>query len=310
MLPIFVRRVRWSPFVLLSVWACVFALLGDGAALSAEPKPAPRVDFNRDIRPILSDNCYQCHGPDQYQRQAGLRLDLRPSALEPLGSGKAAIVPGDSASSMVIERVTADSDFVRMPPEGTGKALDESQIELLKRWIDEGAEYEEHWAYQTPTRPIPPETNFESQVKSPIDRFVFAELEQAGLQPSPEADKETLIRRVTFDLTGLPPTLEEIDAFLADTSPGAYERLVDRLLVSPRFGEHRARYWLDAARYGDTHGLHLDNERQIWPYRDWVIRAFNQNMPFDQFTIEQLAGDLLPDATVEQQIPPASTGTH
>ncbi|MEX2559523.1 MAG: DUF1549 domain-containing protein, partial [Pirellulales bacterium] len=180
--------------------------------------------------------------------------------------------------------------------------LKPEEIELLKRWIDEGAEYRAHWAFIPPERPVPPAIAHEQLVRNEIDRFVLARLEKEGLEPSPEADKETLIRRVTLDLTGLPPTPAEIDAFLADDSQGAYERAVDRLLASPRYGEHLARYWLDAARYGDTHGLHFDNERSLWPYRDWVIEAFNRNQPFDQFTIEQLAGDLLPEPTLDQRV--------
>lgn len=259
------------------------------------------VDFSRDIRPILADNCYACHGPDAQERKAGLRLDVREGALADLG-GYHAIVPGDPAKSEVIARITtADADDL-MPPPKTGKQLTTAQVDLLKRWIAEGAEWQPHWSFIKPERPPLPEVKASRWPRNPIDHFILARLEREKLQPSPEADKPTLIRRVTFDLTGLPPTPEEVDAFLADQRPDAYERVVDRLLQSPRFGEHEARYWLDAVRYGDTHGLHLDNERSLWPYRDWVVSAFNRNLPFDQFTIEQIAGDLLPEPTREQKV--------
>ena len=189
-----------------------------------------------------------------------------------------------------------------MPPPSSGKKVSPEQIATLKRWIDEGAEYKPHWSFVTAARPELPKVSDEAWIKNPVDRFVLAKLDKAGLKPSPQADKVTLIRRLTFDLTGLPPTPAEVDAFVADQSPEAYDKLVERLFSSARHGEHLARYWLDAARYGDTHGLHLDNERSLWPYRDWVIGAFNRNVPFDQFTIEQLAGDLLPNATMEQRI--------
>jgi hypothetical protein len=285
---------RWIALAGLCFAVCP-AVRGDESA-------PEKVDFNRDIRPILSDTCFRCHGPDQAQRQAGLRLDKPEGAVATLSSGAAAIVPGDSGHSELIARITSDDPALRMPPRVTGKSLTPQKIELLRRWIDEGAEYKGHWSFIPPVRPQPPAVTHEDRVANPIDRFVLARLEQEGIAPNPPADRTTLARRVTFDLTGLPPTPAEIDAFLADESAGAYERLVDRLLESPRYGEHMARYWLDVARYGDTHGLHLDNERSMWKYREWVIDAFNRNLPFDQFTIEQLAGDLLPDATIEQRI--------
>ncbi|NOX53593.1 MAG: DUF1553 domain-containing protein [Planctomycetes bacterium] len=282
------------PVSLLVGWFLFFA----AGASRAEST----VDYGQDVRPILSDNCYQCHGPDEETREAGLRLDLKDAALADLESGGRAIVPGNSKASLIIQRITAEDPDERMPPPDSGKTLTPEQIATLKTWIDQGAPWREHWAFVPPKRPAVPSVRRSDWVANPIDAFVLARLEQEGLEPNPPTSKETLIRRVALDLIGLPPTLEEIDAFLADGSPDAYEKLVDRLLASPHYGEHMARYWLDAARYGDTHGLHLDNERSIWPYRDWVIRAFNTNMPFDQFTIEQLAGDLLPNPTIDQLI--------
>ncbi|MSU59593.1 MAG: DUF1553 domain-containing protein [Pedosphaera sp.] len=261
-----------------------------------------KVDFNRDIRPILSDNCYACHGPDAGKRKAGLRLDLKEGALAKLKSDNIAIIPGHPAKSALVERITTKNEEDRMPPLKTGKHLSPAQIDLLKRWIAGGAEWKAHWSFIKPERPESPAVKSTRWANNPIDRFILARLEKENLRTAPEADKVTLIRRVTFDLTGLPPTPTEVDTFLADKKSGAYERVVDRLLQSPRYGEHEARYWLDVARYGDTHGLHLDNERSLWPYRDWVVGAFNRNQPFDQFTVEQLAGDLLPDATQEQKV--------
>ena len=269
------------------------------SASFADDRP---LQFNRDIRPILANNCYLCHGPDAKHREAGLRLDQSAGATAKLESGQTAIVPGDPDGSALIQRITSADRDVRMPPHDSGKSLTKEQIETLRRWIADGAEYQGHWAYLSPQRFEPHAVKHQALVRNEIDRFILARLEQEGLEPQSEADKITLIRRLTFDLTGLPPTPAEVDAFLADDSPEAYERLVDRLLESPRYGEHFGRIWLDAARYGDTHGLHLDNERSLWPYREWVINAFNQNKPFDQFTIEQLAGDLLPNATIDQQI--------
>ncbi|MFO1020073.1 MAG: DUF1549 domain-containing protein [Planctomycetales bacterium] len=262
----------------------------------------PKISFDRQIRPILSDTCFKCHGFDENERKAGLRLDTRDGILAKGESGSAAVVPGKSAESELLRRLTTSDASTKMPPPDSGRTLTPQQIDLIKQWIDQGAEVTQHWAFIPPKQPQPPQVQREELVKTPIDRFWLKRLEQEGLKPSPLADKTTLIRRVTYDLTGLPPTIAEVDAFLADTSPQAYERLVDRLLSSPRYGEHMARYWLDAARYGDTHGLHLDNERSLWPYREWVIRAFNQNLPFNEFTVNQLAGDLLPNATRDQQI--------
>ncbi len=260
------------------------------------------IDFNTDIRPLLSDRCFKCHGPEEKSREAGLRFDRKDVAMGELESGLTAIVPGDVKQSTLVERITAADEAERMPPADSGKSLKPAEIELLTRWVKQGAPWAEHWAFVTPTRPDPPAVKDAADVINPIDNFIIARLEREKLPASPPADKTTLLRRVTFDLTGLPPTLDEIDAFLKDDSPEAYEKVVDRLLASPRYGEQMARYWLDAARYGDTHGLHLDNYREMWLYRDWVVRAFNDNKPFDQFIIEQLAGDLLPSATTDQQI--------
>ncbi len=260
------------------------------------------IDFNRQIRPLLSDKCYACHGPNEAAREGGFRLDKKDSALGEADSGAHPIVPGDPAASEVYERLTTDDEFQRMPPAETNKSLAPEEIELIRRWIEQGAVWKEHWAFVAPQRPPLPEVQNKVWPRNELDYFILSRLEQEELHPAAEADKTTLIRRVTFDLTGLPPTPDEVDAFLADDSPEAYERLVDRLLESPHYGEHMARYWLDAARYGDTHGLHLDNYREMWPYRDWVVNALNDNMPYDRFVIEQLAGDLLPEPSLDQLI--------
>jgi hypothetical protein len=268
----------------------------------ATPLAPASVDFARDIRPILSENCFACHGPDDKARKAKLRLDTREGAFSRLRGGGHAVVPGKAAASELLARITTDDASERMPPPKSGKKLTPRQVALLKQWVEQGAPWSTHWAFEAPRRPHLPRVADTAWPRSPMDRFILARLEKEGLRPSPEADRVSLLRRVTLDLTGLPPTLAEVDAFLADRDPNAYEKVVDRLLRSPRYGEHMARYWLDAARYGDTHGLHLDNYREIWPYRDWVIGAFNKNLPFDRFVTEQLAGDLLPGASLEQQI--------
>ncbi|MGN6552480.1 MAG: DUF1553 domain-containing protein [Verrucomicrobiota bacterium] len=263
--------------------------------------PAAAVQYNRDIRPILSENCFACHGSDPSSRKAHLRLDSFETATLRSEDSPPAIVPGKPSESEMIRRIFDDGDDL-MPPEESNKTLTEAQKKLLKRWIAEGAKYQAHWAFVAPTRPELPKVKNARWVRSPLDRFILARLEQERLKPAPEADRCTLARRVCLDLTGLPPTPEQLAAFLKDKSPDAYERFVDQLLASPQWGEHRARYWLDAARYGDTHGIHFDNYREMWTYRDWVINAFNRNLPFDEFTIENLAGDLLPNATRDQQI--------
>jgi mono/diheme cytochrome c family protein len=255
------------------------------------------VRYNRDVRPILAENCFSCHGPDSASRKADLRLDRREAAIT-----AEAIKPGQPDASDLIKRILSSDPDEMMPPPATHKVLKKEQKETLKRWIAAGAEYEPHWSLLAPQRPELPTVKNEAWIRNPIDRFILARLEQAGLQPAPEADRRTLARRLSLDLTGLPPAPEDVDQFVNDSSPDAYERYVDRLLELPQWGEHRGRYWLDAARYGDTHGIHIDNYREMWAYRDWVIDAFNRNVPFDRFTIEQLAGDLLPNATLEQRI--------
>ena len=243
------------------------------------------VDFGRDIRPMLAEKCFSCHGLDEENRETDLRMDTKDGLYVELDSGEFAVVPGDSLNSAIYARLVTDDEDERMPPIDAKKDVSADEIDLIKRWIDQGAPWQQHWSLVAPVRPPLPKVSDASWPRNDIDYFVLARLDQEGLKPSLAADKVTLIRRVTFDLTGLPPTPVEIDEFLADDSDQAFEKVVDRLLQSPHYGEHMARYWLDAARYGDTHGLHLDNFRQMWPYRDWVIDAFNSNMPFDQFTI-------------------------
>ncbi len=258
------------------------------------------ISYNRDIRPILSENCIFCHGPDPEHRGEDLRLDLYEFATEDRG-GYAAIVPGDRKKSEVWKRIIDSED--PMPPVKSHKSLTAEQIELIGRWIDEGAVYETHWAYVKPERPALPEVSDPQWATHPIDRFIHARLDEHGLKPSPRADRRTLLRRATFDLTGLPPTPEQTAAFLADESPDAYQRLVDSLLADPAYGEHLAVWWLDLVRFADTIGLHSDNPRSVWPYRDWVIRSLNENMPFDRFTIMQLAGDLMqPEPTQDMLV--------
>jgi mono/diheme cytochrome c family protein len=286
-------------------------LMAAGPLVSAAPSPtgaSSRVQFERDIQPILKASCYQCHGPDR--QEAGLRLDSRAAAMKG-GTGGPAMVPGQSVESRLLQRILGQGGGARMP---LGFApLSRPQIDLIRAWIDQGAVWPEgagsrqHWAWHRPVRPPLPKVTKSAWVRNPIDRFVLARLEREGLQPSPAAPREALIRRVTLDLIGLPPTPREVDAFLADRSPNAYEKLVDRLLASPHYGERWARPWLDLARYADSNGYEKDVSRSIWPYRDWVINALNQDMPYDRFTIEQLAGDLLPDATRDQKI---ATGFH
>jgi hypothetical protein len=276
------------------VWIVAALALASGGGVSDAQQPP--IDFNRDVRPILSDNCLPCHGPDAKQRKAGLRLDIREQVV-----GRNVIVPGKADQSELLARIFADDPSRRMPPKGR-KQLSAPQKNLLKHWITEGAVYQKHWAYQTPVRQPEPEVRDIVWPVNLIDRFLLARMEREGVQPAPEADRVTLLRRVTFDLTGLPPTVMEVEAYLKDDRADAWERVVDRLLASPAFGENLAAYWLDLVRYADTVGYHGDQEHHISPYRDYVIDAFNDNMRFDRFTREQIAGDLLPGSGVDQKI--------
>jgi lambda repressor-like predicted transcriptional regulator/cytochrome c553 len=279
----------------------VFGLVA--LALYAGDGPSAAPEFNRDIRPILAEHCFACHGPDSAARKADLRLDLREEAV-----AAGAIAAGKLDESQLIERIFASDDSKIMPPPKAHKPLKPEQKELLKRWIAAGAEYQAHWSLIAPKRPeLPVLTQPGSPIRNPIDAFIVAELQKRGLSMAPEADRRTLARRLSLDMTGLPPDPERVEKLVADTSPNWYERYVDELMQSSHWGEHRARYWLDAARYADTHGIHIDNFREMWSYRDWVIGAFNRDLPFDQFTVEQIAGDMLPDATIEQKI---ATGFH
>jgi len=280
-------------FVARWIAASLVCLLAAGNLAAAEPK----ISFTRQIKPILAGKCFACHGPDEKERKAELRLDLRDEAVPSV------IKPGDGEHSEVVVRITTDDADLRMPPADSKKpAITADEAKLIRQWIDQGAEYDAHWAYVTPKPPAVPEVNNKSWPANPIDNFVLIRLEAKGLAPSPEADKRTLLRRLSFDVTGLPPTTEQHAEFEADKSEQAYEKVVDRLLASQHFGERMALYWLDMVRYADTGGYHSDNHRDVWAYRDYVIDAFNQNKPFDQFTIEQLAGDLLPGATDAQRI--------
>ncbi len=286
----------------------VIAICVMGAAVaSANPAPGgARVQFNRDVRPILTANCFQCHGPDPAARKAGLRLDREEGLFGKTDNG-IAVQKGKPGDSDLYQRIiSGDADEV-MPPPKTKKVLTAAQKDVIGRWIGQGAKWEPHWSFVAPERPEVPEVKDGGWVRNPIDGFVLAKLEANGLTPAPDADRRALARRVSLDVTGLPPEPAEVDSFVSDRSADAYEKYVDLLLASPHYGEHRARYWLDAARYADTNGLHFDNYREMWPYRQWVIAAFNRNEPFDQFTVEQLAGDLLPNATRDQQI---ATGFH
>ena len=296
------RPAVFIPAPLLAAAACA----ATAALCAAEP-----LDYNRDIRPILSEKCFKCHGPDAAAREGKLRLDVRADALAERRSGSIPIVPGKPDLSEVVQRIESRFADERMPPADSHVTLAAAEIATLRRWIAEGAEYRPHWSFSIPAQTaLPGIQNPKFKIENPIDRFIFARLEKENLTLSPEADKPTLLRRVALDLTGLPPSPAALDEFLADGRPDAYERAVDRLLASPRYGERMATDWLDAARYADSNGFFRDNTRQIWPWRDWVIGAFNRNVPFDQFTVEQLAGDLLPDATAEQKIATGFNRNH
>ena len=260
------------------------------------------VDFARDVRPILSDACFRCHGPDEAERKAGLRLDLPSSVFSDAPSGGVAVVPGDLEGSELHWRINSEDDLDRMPPPDSGIELTPEQVATLDAWIEQGAPFAQHWAFVAPVRPETPEHADPSWARNPIDAFVRARLDREGLEPSPEADRATLIRRLGLDLIGLPPTPAEVDAFLEDDAPGAFERVVDRLMASPHLGERWGRHWLDAARYADSDGYEKDKPREVWAYRDWVINAFNRDLPYDRFVIEQIAGDLLPEAGQDQVV--------
>ncbi len=290
----------------LATAICVSLILGLPLA-SAQNK----ISFNRDVRPILANNCFQCHGFDENAREADLRLDTRDGALAELESGEGfAIVPKKPDASILLTRITAHDEDERMPPAETDKKLTPAQIETIRKWIAQGAEYERHWSFVAPRRQAVPKVKQIDWPRNLIDRFILARLEREGLKPSPAADRRTLIRRVALDVTGIPPTRAEIQRFLTDKSPDAYERMVDRYLASPRYGEQMARHWLDLARYADTSGYQYDRERTMWVWRDWVIHAYNTNKPFDKFTVEQLAGDLLPNAKPQQILATAFNRNH
>jgi len=287
----------------------VGAMIGVGL-LSPAVAPAadePPIRFARDILPILSDNCFHCHGPDEKHREADLRLDTQDGALKTVSP---VIMPGKSGESELVKRITSTDPDEMMPPAKSNRKLSEQQRQLLRRWIDEGAPWGKHWAYEAPVRPEPPTVKKANWAKNSIDHFILARLEQEKLAPSPEASKTILIRRVSLDLTGLPPTPAEVEAFLADTSPQAYEKVVDRLLESPRYGERMAWDWLDAARYADSNGYQGDVDRTMYPWRDWVIGQMNANLPYDRFTVEQLGGDLLPSATIENKLATGFARNH
>jgi len=290
-----------------SIAAAVALSLTLGATTPPAPGSESPLQFNRDIRPLLSDNCFHCHGPDSGTRKAGLRLDTREGLYGGTKDEGPVITAGDPTRSALWKRITTSDPDDLMPPPESHRELSTEHRSLLKRWIEQGAPWQPHWAFIKPQRPPLPTVAKPGWVRNPIDTFILARLESVGLDPAPEADRRSIARRLALDLTGLPPDPEAVEAFVRDTSEKAYDNHVRKLMDSPAWGEHRGRYWLDAARYADTHGLHFDNYREMWPYRDWVIRAFNSNQPFDQFTVEQLAGDLLPDPTDDQLI---ATGFH
>lgn len=283
------------------------SLVATAAIAAGVSAATPALQFNRDIRPILSDHCLSCHGPDGNARKAGLRLDTKEGLYGPTKNEGPVVAPGKPEQSALWARITTQDPDDVMPPPASHKELKAAQRDTLKRWIEQGAPWQPHWAFIQPERPPLPKVSRPDWVRNPIDAFVLAKLDALGLKPAPEADRRTLARRMALDLTGLPPRAEDVEAFVRDTSPKAHDRFIRSLMDRPAWGEHRARYWLDAARYADTHGLHFDNYREMWPYRDWVIRAFNRNQPFDQFTVEQLAGDLLPNPSDDQLV---ATGFH
>jgi hypothetical protein len=293
-------RSRHSALFALSIIAVSGLLLLSLTAWSSQNIKAPApIDFNRDIRPILSENCFKCHGPDPANRQAGLRLDQRDEAFSKHPAGTP-LVPGKPNSSRVWLRISSANPALRMPPPISGKSVTAHQKDLVRRWIEQGATWTQHWAFIAPKRPPLPAVSNSKWPRNPIDKFVLARMMEKGLTPSPEADKVTLLRRLSLDLIGLPPTPDEVEAFLKDKRPDAYERQVERLLASPHYGERWGRHWLDAARYADSDGFEKDKPRPVWFYRDWVINAVNRDLPYDQFVIDQVAGDLIPHATQDQ----------
>jgi hypothetical protein len=301
-------QVGWFSYIVaLMVWSLPLTQQPGLARASERPATVAKPDFNHDIRPILSENCYKCHGPDDGARKANLRFDIRSEPLKPTKSGHIPIVPSAPEKSELIQRITSKDPDKHMPPVQSGKKLSPGQIETLRKWIGEGAPYAMHWAYVKPVRPPLPEVTDKSWPRNPIDRFILARLEKEGFKPSMQAERHLLIRRVSLDLTGLPPTPKEVSDFIQDTSPQAYEKVVDRILNKAAYGEHWAHMWLDLARYADSAGYADDPLRKGWAYRDYVIRAFNENKPFDRFTLEQVAGDLLPDPNEEDLV---ATGFH
>jgi len=301
-----VQWIQSRRFVLVGC-TLVVATAQPHVVLGAEGKDV--VDFSRDIRPILAGHCWQCHGPDTQSRQAELRLDVHQKAIADR-AGYRVVNPGNPEQSELIARITSINADERMPPADSPRQLSAEQIELLRRWIEQGAVWADHWAFVPPSRPKWPVVSNRNWVRNGVDYFILSRLDRQGLPPAPPADPVTLLRRVTLAITGLPPTIHQVDAFLADESPDAYEKVIARLLASPRYGEHMAFAWLDAARYADTSGYQADWERFMWPWRDWVVRAYNSNMPYDQFTIEQLAGDLLPNATMAQKLATGFNRNH
>jgi hypothetical protein len=298
--PVAVGPVQVMLLRFVAVIGCLgLAVSFAGAESPVEPTP---VDFGRDIRPLLSDRCFQCHGPDSATREAGLRLDVREVAVGELESGTIAIVPGRLDTSELIVRIDCEDESMRMPPIDSGKSLSEEERALLRRWIAEGAPYKKHWAFVPPQRPNEPTPKHADWARNPIDAFILAELEAVGDSPSAEAEPHDLVRRLYLDLTGLPPAPQDVDKILGDSRPDAYERLVDELMKSPHYGERMAIEWLDGARFADSNGYQNDFRRTMWPWRDWVINAYNANMPYDQFVTEQLAGDLLPNTTQSQRV--------
>ena len=294
--------LRWVPCMLMAALLMATAGCTRSHRDLAQGTRQPHLDFNQDVQPILASNCFSCHGPDPEMRKANLRLDLEESAFRQRPGKPDAIVPGKPDASEIIRRIESKDPHYLMPQsaQGEAKPMKPEEIAILREWVAEGAHYRPHWAFEKPARPAVPRLQSAGWAQTPIDEFILRKLDKEGLHPSPEADKHTLIRRVTLDLTGLLPTPEEVNAFVADSSPQAYEHVVDRLLASPAFGEQRTRYWLDYARYADTYGLHYDNNRYIWAYRDYLIKAFNSNKPFDQFAKEQIAGDLMPPSNLDQ----------